>query len=66
MERQDYINQINDLKGYVRQLLGMIDILKQTLDTVSASNRRNEELVKKLTAQIEVLQRMIKELSQGW
>ena len=66
MERQDYINQINDLKGYVRQLLGMIDTLKQTLDTVSASNRRNEELVKKLTAQIEVLQRMIKELSQGW
>ena len=40
MERQDYINQINDLKGYVKQLLGMIDTLKQTLDTVSASNRR--------------------------
>lgn len=62
MERQDYINQINDLKGYVKQLLDMIDTLKQTLDTVSASNRRNEELVKKLTSQIEELQRMIKNL----
>jgi hypothetical protein len=56
MERQDYINQINDLKGYVKRLLDMIDTLKQTLDTVSASNRRNEELVKKLTSQIEELQ----------
>jgi len=62
MERQDYINQINDLQGYVKQLLGMIDTLKQTLDTVSASNRRNEELVKKLTAQIEELQRLVRNL----
>ena len=62
MERQDYINQINDLKGYVKRLLDMIDTLKQTLDTVSASNRRNEELVKKLTIQIEELQRMVKNL----
>ena len=36
MERQDYINQINDLKGYVKRLLDMIDTLKQTLDTVPA------------------------------
>ena len=49
-------------KGYVKQLLGMIDTLKQTLDTVSASNRRNEELVKKLSAQIEELQRLVKNL----
>jgi len=62
MERQDYINQINELKGYVKRLLDMIDTLKQTLDTVSASNRRNEELVKKLTIQIEELQRMVKNL----
>ena len=40
----------------------MIDTLKQTLDTVSASNRRNEELVKKLTTQIEELQRLVKNL----
>ena len=52
MERQDYIDQINDLKGYVKQLLGMIDTLKQTLDSVTASNKRNEELVVKLTAQM--------------
>ena len=40
----------------------MIDTLKQTLDTVSASNRRNEELVRKLTDQVELLQKMIKNL----
>jgi hypothetical protein len=62
MERQDYIDQINDLKATNKLLLDMIDTLKQTLDTVTASNRRNEELVKKLTAQIEQLQMMIKNL----
>ena len=62
MERQDYINQINSLQATIRNLLDMIDTLKQTLDSVSASNRRNEDLVKKLTAQIEELQRMVKNL----
>jgi prefoldin subunit 5 len=62
MERQDYINQINSLQATIRNLLDMIDTLRQTLDSVSASNRRNEELVKKLTAQIEELQRMVKNL----
>ena len=62
MERQDYIDQINDLKATNERLLDMIDTLKQTLDTVSASNRRNEELVKKLTDQIELLQKMVKDL----
>ena len=62
MERQDYINQINSLQATIRNLLDMIDTLKQTLDSVSASNKRNEELVKKLTAQIEELQRMVKNL----
>ena len=52
MERQDYIDQINDLKASNKQLSDMIVTLKQTLDTVMASNRRNEELVVKLTAQI--------------
>jgi peptidoglycan hydrolase CwlO-like protein len=58
----DYIDQINDFKATIRRLLDMIDTLKQTLDTVTASNRRNEELVKKLTAQIEQLQKMVKDL----
>ena len=62
MERQDYIDQINDLKATNKRLLDMIDTLKQTLDTVSASNRRNEELVRKLTDQVELLQKMIKNL----
>lgn len=62
MERQDYIDQINDLKAANKRLLDMIDILKQTLDSVTASNKRNEELVIKLTAQIDQLQKMIKNL----
>jgi hypothetical protein len=62
MERQNYIDQINDLKATNKRLLDMIDTLKQTLDTVSASNRRNEELVRKLTDQVELLQKMIKNL----
>ena len=37
-------------------------ILKQTLDSVTASNKRNEELVVKLTAQIDQLQKMVKYL----
>ena len=64
MERQDYIDQINDLKATIERLLGMIDTLKQALDTVSASNRRNEELVVKLTAQIEQLQKLVKNLEE--
>ena len=42
MERQDYIDQINDLKASNRRLMDMIDTLKQTLDSVTASNKRNE------------------------
>lgn len=62
MERQDYIDQINDLKASNRHLIDMIDTLKQTLDSVTASNKRNEELVVKLTAQIDQLQKMVKNL----
>ena len=62
MERQDYINQINDLKATQKRLLDMIDTLKQTLDSVTASNKRNEELVVKLTAQVDKLQKIIKNL----
>ena len=62
MERQDYINQINRLQATIKNLLSMIDTLKQTLDSVTASNKRNEELVVKLTAQIDQLQKMVKNL----
>jgi len=41
MERQDYIDQINDLKATIKRLLDMTDTLKQTLDSVTASNKRN-------------------------
>jgi len=53
MERQDYIDQINSLQATIKDLLNMIDTLKQTIDSVTASNKRNEELVEKLSAQIE-------------
>ena len=62
MERQDYINQINSLQATIKNLLSMIDTLRQTLDSVTASNKRNEELVVKLTAQIDQLQKMVKNL----
>ena len=62
MERQDYIDQINELKASNKRLVDIIDTLKQTLDSVTASNKRNEELVVKLTAQVEQLQKMIKNL----
>ena len=38
----------------------MIDTMKQTLYTVSASNKRNEKLITRLTAQIAELQKMVK------
>ena len=62
MERQDYINQINSLQATIKNLLSMIDTLRQTLESVTASNKRNEELVVKLTAQIDQLQKMVKNL----
>ena len=62
MERQDYIDQINDLKASNRRLMDMIDTLKQTLDSVTASSKRNEEVVKKLSAQIEAYQKQIRNL----
>ena len=50
MERQDYINQINSLQATIKNLLNMIDTLRQTLESVNASSKRNEEVVKKLSA----------------
>ena len=62
MERQDYIDQINSLQATIKDLLNMIDTLKQTIDSMTASNKRNEELVEKLSAQIEAYQKQIRNL----
>ena len=62
MERQDYINQINSLQATIKNLLSMIDTLRQTLESVNASSKRNEEVVKKLSAQIEAYQKQIRNL----
>ena len=62
MERQDYIDQINELKSSNSRLLDMIDTLKQTIDTLTDSNKRNEALVVKLTAQIDELQQLVRNL----
>ena len=62
MERQDYIDQINELKSSNSRLLDMIDTLKQTIDTLTASNKRNEALVVRLTAQTDELQQLVRNL----
>ena len=62
MERQDYIDQINELKSSNSRLLDMIDTLKQTIDTLTASNKRNEELVVMLAAQIDELHQLFRNL----
>lgn len=62
MERQDYIDQINELKLSNSRLLDIIDTLKQTIDTLTASNKRNEALVVRLTAQIDELQQLVRNL----
>ncbi len=62
MERSDYEAQIRDLKETNNRLLEMIKTLQLTLESVNASNRRNEELVKNLLQQVADLQKMIADL----
>lgn len=62
MDRTDYESQINDLKATVGWLLDIIDKFRLTLESVNASNKRNEELVKKLSAEINEYQSLIKDI----
>ena len=59
MERSDYEAQIRDLKETNDRLLEMIKTLQLTIDSLHASNKRNEELVKNLLKQVSDLQKMI-------
>ena len=62
MERSDYEAQIRDLKETNERLLEMIKTLQLTIDSLNASNKRNEELVKNLLKQVSDLQKMIADL----
>ena len=52
MERQDYINQINSLQVTIKNLLNMIDTLRQTLDSVMASTMSVDESFDELISQV--------------
>ena len=52
MERQDYINQINSLQVTIKNLLNMIDTLRQTLASVMASTMSVDEYFDELISQV--------------
>ena len=62
MERSDYEAQIRDLKETNDRLLEMIKTLQLTIDSLNASNKRNEDFVKNLLKQVADLQKMIADL----
>ena len=62
MERQEYIDRIKSQQETIDRQTDMIKTLQLTLESVSSSNKRNENLIRNLTAQIEQLQKMIKDL----
>ena len=62
MERSDYESLIRDQQATIRNLLEMIKTLQLTINSLHASNKRNEELVKNLTKQVSDLQKMIADL----
>lgn len=62
MERSDYEAQIRNQQATIKSLLDMIKTLQETLESVTASNKRNEELVKSLMKQVSDLQKMISDL----
>ena len=62
MERQDYIDQIHERDATISRLMDMIKRLQGTLDSVTASNRRNEGMVEALTKLVEELRAEIRDL----
>ena len=53
MERQEYIDRIKSQQETIDRQTDMIKTLQLTLESVSSSNKRNENLIRNLTAQIE-------------
>ena len=63
MDRQDYENQISGLKETIRTLQSMIKTLQLTIESLNASNSRNEKQNQELTSEIVALRKIITELT---
>lgn len=63
MERQDYENRLQAQQDYIESLKDIIATLKQTLESVRASNLRNEKLIQNLTSEITTLRKIIADLT---
>lgn len=63
MERQDYENRLQAQQDYIDSLKDIIATLKQTLESVRASNLRNEKLIQDLTSEISTLRKIIADLT---
>lgn len=63
MERQDYENQISGLKETIRTLQSMIKTLQLTIESLNASNSRNEKQNQELASEIVALRKIIADLT---
>lgn len=63
MDRQDYENQISGLKETIRTLQSMIKTLQLTIESLNASNSRNEKQNQELTSEIVALRKIIADLT---
>lgn len=63
MERQGYENRLQAQQDYIESLKDIIATLKQTLESVRASNLRNEKLIQNLTSEIATLRKTIADLT---
>ena len=62
MERQDYLDKIQSQQDTINRMTDMIKTLQMTLESVNASNKRNERMVESLTKLVEDLRAEIRDL----